>query len=314
MSRVRNFVIYGLPLGASDDAPPTPPENQEFFYNDSAETDIFYNDSAQTDPFTTPGTAPSLGALTTAYSGAIASNGGTINAAKQQVIDDFFYAEYPNASAGVGTVSSFITAFNTANAIIHPFFGDNLAAALVPAAGHGLTALTNTGFVEGDYSVTLGLQGDGTSYLTLGINLATLSPTNLTVLTAVRLDGISQNYLFSFAGGVNLIRASTLFNGGYSISIQASSGITITTPPSELIATINSTPTEQRIFNGLTPVATAAAATGSFVTTDFRVGNNSASFSGDFNLLAIANRSLTDDERTILHNATAAFVAARKLL
>lgn len=57
MSRVRNFVIYGLPIGASSDAPTTPPEDQEFFYNDSAETDIFYNDSAQTDPFTTRKTA-----------------------------------------------------------------------------------------------------------------------------------------------------------------------------------------------------------------------------------------------------------------
>lgn len=314
MSRVRNFVIYGLPIGASDDAPPTPPEDQEFFYNDSAETDIFYNDSAQTDPFTTPGTAPALGVLTTAYSGAIASNGGTITAAQEQLIDDFLYSEYPNASAGVGTVASFISAFSAASTGIFPFFGNDLSAARTPAVGHGLAPLSNVGFVEGSYSPTLGLQGDGTSYMVINSTLTDLTPNNITVMVAATTDGgTSQNYVFSFSG-TDQIRAGTTFNGNFYLRIKTGSGLTIASPPTNLIATLQSTAVEQRLYSGLVSVATAAAATGTFTNTELRVGHNTGSFTGVLYLLAIPNRALTADERTILHNATAAFVAARKLL
>jgi hypothetical protein len=52
-SSALNLTLFSVPFGSTL---PTPPENYELFYNDSAETDIFYNDSAQTDPFTTPKT------------------------------------------------------------------------------------------------------------------------------------------------------------------------------------------------------------------------------------------------------------------
>lgn len=136
---------------------------------------------------------PSYGTLVTQYETDVVTAGGTVSTAAKDALQSLFYDSYDNGDSGTGSVNDFISAFD----FIWTPISDDFNGALVCVTG---SIDSNNGFVSGDYSQSVSLTGDGTSYLITSLNLADMDIEDNSVFFGVDIDTTVQEHIISRVG------------------------------------------------------------------------------------------------------------------
>jgi hypothetical protein len=202
---------------------------------------------------------------------------------------------------------------------------DTLAGALVKAKGTGTRV--NNGFVSGDFSPTLGLQGDGTSkYIANGFlqnsfaatshSIFVYSSSGLAVSGSVTLAGCyggAQSNLLSLESYYNYYSGRGFRSASYTVGNFPVISTGLITSGS-VMGSRTSVSMVKIYQNGASPVSSTANIETAFATIDvasFALGPPSTynSFSADRRQVEAFAQGLTDNQAAILHKRTATYVA-----
>ena len=113
--------------------------------------------------YDTESSGPTYGALTDQYEADVIASGGTLSTAAKDAVQALLYNNYDNGAGGTGNVSSLLNKIQFMWAPV----SDDFNGVLTCIVG----SLTNAGFVSGDYSQSIGITGDGSSYLVTNFTL-----------------------------------------------------------------------------------------------------------------------------------------------
>ena len=133
--------------------------------------------------YDTEASGPTYGALTDQYEADVIAAGGTLSTGAKDAVQALLYDNYDNGASGTGNVASFISKIQTFWAPV----SDGFSGVLACIAG----SVTNSGFVSGDYSQSVGMTGDGSSYLLSNSTLDDFD-NDETLLSSVSVTGTGQ--------------------------------------------------------------------------------------------------------------------------
>lgn len=251
----------------------------------------------------------SFGPLTLAYQSDVEAV-SAISPQALTAVNNLLYAEYSNGAGGTGKVADFIDDID----YLWPCMGDDLTAALVCVKGSN----TNNGFVNGDYSQSVGLAGDNSSYIVTDQAAASeLNFNDLGISISVRLSETIETFdrlwaYVSFGWEVdersNSISITANLNGGTQ-NIGAMAG-----QQARILINRSQANSYKVKFNGSDSVISSSQTTSTTTSTEkltlYAQTTGGRPTTAVFRFTA-KHKGLTDNQLTILDNAIAAFDAAR---
>ncbi len=158
-------------------------------------------------------TVPGIQAETSAWQSAVTANGGTYNATDTRAVD-YFISQCK--AKGIWSLIDWTALFA----------GRNLNAALVPVKHSvGSSVITNNNFVEGDFSPTVGLTGNGTTkYLNPGFNNNSFGNQNSKTL-GVAVTSVPTGTMHMFSAGSNNGTGLFRTSGNFGARLNCTSAI-----------------------------------------------------------------------------------------